>query len=177
MEVRAREHEEGSELRDFDGFFRDHFGNVARTAALVARDRLVGEDLAQEAFVRLHLRWEETESTDHARNFVYRVAVNLARSQLRRRLRFRFESLKGSEDVETVADPSSNVTGWAVMAEALSGLSSRQRACVVLVDYADVSPADAGTILGITAETVRVHLMRGRRALRDRLRTERGESR
>lgn len=177
MEVRARELEEGRELRDFDGFFRDHFGNVARTAALVARDRLSGEDLAQEAFVRLHQRWGQVESTDRARNFVYRVAVNLARSQLRRRLRLRFESLKGREDVEAAADPSTDVTEWAVMAEALSGLSSRQRACVVLVDYADLAPADAGTILGITAETVRVHVMRGRQALRDRLRTHRSEPR
>jgi RNA polymerase sigma factor (sigma-70 family) len=177
MDVRAEEHEEGIGLRDFDGFFRDHFAGVARTAALVARDRLAGQDLAQEAFIRLHERWTEMESVDHARNLVYRAAINLARSQLRRRLRLRFESLKGREGAHTIADPSNDVIGWVVMAQALSELSARQRACVVLVDYADLAPADAGMILGITADTVRVHLMRGRRALRQRLRMERSESR
>jgi DNA-directed RNA polymerase specialized sigma24 family protein len=40
---------------DFDRFFLELFPRVARTAALVARDRQLGPDLAQEAFVRVHL--------------------------------------------------------------------------------------------------------------------------
>jgi DNA-directed RNA polymerase specialized sigma24 family protein len=37
---------------------------------------------------------------------------------------------------------------------------------VVLIDYADLDSPTAATILGIADSTVRVHLMRGRGALR-----------
>ena len=49
------------------------------------------------------------------------------------------------------------------------GAASRQRACVVLVDYADMDSAGAAAVLGMSAGTVRVHVMRGRRALREAL--------
>ena len=62
------------------------------------------------------------------------------------------------------------------MSEALGALSPRQRACVILVDYADMDAAGAADILGMSAATVRVHLMRGRRALQERLVLARSES-
>ena len=55
------------------------------------------------------------------------------------------------------------------MIHALGSLSSRQRACVVLVDYVDMDSAGAAAVLGMSAGTVRVHLMRGRRVLRANL--------
>ena len=55
------------------------------------------------------------------------------------------------------------------MVEALGHLSPRQRACVVLVDYADLGPEKVAAALRMRASTARVHLTRGRRALRERL--------
>jgi DNA-directed RNA polymerase specialized sigma24 family protein len=52
------------------------------------------------------------------------------------------------------------------MVGALGALSPKQRACVVLVDYADMDAAGAARVLGMSPGTVRVHLLRGRRALR-----------
>jgi DNA-directed RNA polymerase specialized sigma24 family protein len=39
----------------------------------------------------------------------------------------------------------------------------------VLVDYVDMAPEDVARLTGITSTTVRVHLMRGRAVLRERL--------
>ena len=47
---------------------------------------------------------------------------------------------------------------------------------MILVDYADMDAAGAADILGMSAATVRVHLMRGRRALQERLVLARKES-
>ena len=58
---------------------------------------------------------------------------------------------------------------WLVVASALGELSPRQRACVVLVDYADLDAASVAEALGTAEATVRVHLMRGRRILRRKL--------
>ena len=62
----------------FDTFFHIHFEKVARAASLVTRDASLGQDLAQEAFTRALERWSDMDSDDHARNFVYKVAINLA---------------------------------------------------------------------------------------------------
>jgi RNA polymerase sigma-70 factor (ECF subfamily) len=155
---------------DFDTFFRDHFAGVARAAGLVVRDVGVGQELAQEGFARLFPRWSDMDSADHARNFVYRVAINLARSHMRRTLRLSVAArLNGSGGQVVTPDPAERSGDWLVISPALGMLSPRQRACVVLVDYADLDSATAGRILGMRAGTVRVHLTRGRRALRERL--------
>ena len=153
---------------DFDTCFRDLFPRVARTAALVSRDPDLGPDIAQEAFARLYDRWDRIESVEHARNFAFRVAVNLARSHLRRRLAVPF-GLRGPDRPQ--ADATASSDAWLVVVHALGVLSPRQRACVVLVDYADLDAATAGAALGMAEATVRVYLMRGRRALRAKLST------
>lgn len=149
---------------DFDTFFRTHFERVARSAALITGDRASGPDLAQEAMLRLHTRWSDMSSDDHARNFVYKVAANLSRSHRRKYMRVVPIGLAPADregpSVESRSDD------WPAMSRSLASLSMRQRACVVLVDYADMDSSQAGRALGISDATVRVHLARGRRALR-----------
>jgi len=147
----------------FDEIFAEMYAKVARSAGLVARDRQLGADIAQEAFTRLFEHWDRIESADHARNFALRVAVNLARSHLRRRAAAPF-GLRGPEI--RVVDSTAASDAWMTVARAFADLSPTQRACVVLVDYADLGTNVAGTILGIADSTVRVHLARGRRKLR-----------
>ena len=153
---------------EFDPFFHAHFEKVARAAALVTRDAAAGQDLAQEAFMRLLERWGTMESDDHARNFAYKVAVNLARSHLRKHGRLSLYGLRGP-DAPGTTNPTGPSDAWLGMTDALGALSPRQRACVVLVDYVDMDAAATAGVLGMSASTVRVHLMRGRRALRDAL--------
>lgn len=147
----------------FDATFRALFPTVARTAGFVAHDAQLGADIAQEAFARLFVRWGRMQSDEHARNFVFRVAVNLAKSQLRRRFVAPF-GLRGPE--VRVGDDTQAADLWVGMADALAALSVSQRVSVVLVDYADFDTATVAAILGIVESTVRVHLMRGRRSLR-----------
>jgi len=151
---------------DFDACFRELFPRVARTAALVSRDPGLGPDIAQEAFARLFERWDRIASAEHARKFVFRVAVNLARSHLRRRLAVPF-GIRGPD--RSQADATASSDAWLTVVDALGELSPRQRACVVLVDYADLDAAAAAAALGMAEATVRVHLMRGRNALRTKL--------
>ncbi len=154
-------------LEDFDSFFHANFERVARAAAFVTRDAGTGQDLAQEAFTRLLERWSEMTSADHARNFAYRVAINLARSHLRKHVRVFLYGLRRRDDVDGGRGSTASSDAWFEVAQALGELSPRQRACVVLVDYADMDAAGAATVLGLSPSTVRVHLMRGRQTLRE----------
>ncbi|MEO8293324.1 MAG: RNA polymerase sigma factor [Actinomycetota bacterium] len=153
----------GAEPMVFDDVFRAHFSGVAKAAAFVARDAGTGQELAQEAFARLFHRWQDIASEDQARNFAYRVAINLARSHVRKHLRV---SLSGwGRELGTVPDPAESASAWVTAVAALGVLSPRQRACVVLADYVGLDSDEIGTALGMRAGTVRVHLTRGRRSL------------
>ena len=57
---------------------------------------------------------------------------------------------------------------------ALSVLSVRQRQAVVLRDWAGYETTEVAAMLGMRESTVRVHLARGRQALRAALRAEEG---
>ena len=154
-------------LPDFEDFFRATFPQVAGAAALVTRDSGTGQELAQEAFFRLYERWSRMQTAEHARRFAFRVAINLARSHLRKHLRV---SLAGLDPSVTRTDAGlSPSDDWLVIRDALGALSARQRAAVVLIDYVDMDALEAGEVLGISPATVRTHLMRGRRDLRRRL--------
>jgi RNA polymerase sigma-70 factor (ECF subfamily) len=167
MELKVvAEEDVGAPPPDFDSFFRSQFERVARSAALVTRDAGAGQELAQEAFIRLFERWGEMESEAHARNFVYKVAINLARSHLRKYRRVLPYGLR-TPDEQRSPGASKRSDDWLQVSQALGALSPRQRACVVLVDYADMDSLGAARVLGMSAETVRIHLMRGRRALRE----------
>jgi RNA polymerase sigma-70 factor (ECF subfamily) len=156
-----------SSAGEFDPFFRRTFPGVARTAALVVGDMEGGQDMAQEAFTRVYPRWDRMASEAHATNFVYRVAINLARSHLRKervrgRLRLPHRIGAGIDEGESAAD---RIT----LAQAVDGLSPRQRVCVALVDYAGFDADAAADVLGLRSSTIRVHLSRGRRTLAERL--------
>lgn len=151
--------------QDFDGFFRQNFPVVARTVALVVHDFETGQDVAQESFARVYVRWERMESLEHARNFVFRVAVNLARSHLRHARRQRAARIERSGRLATTWDEATVAADRLTLLAALGGLSGRQRACLALVDYAGLEVGAAARLLRMRPSTLRVHLTRGRRAL------------
>jgi RNA polymerase sigma factor (sigma-70 family) len=152
----------------FEDFYRRWYPRVSRAVALLVQDLDDGQELAQIGFVRLWHAWDDMASPDHARNFVFKVALNQARSHLRRRRLLRL--LGGHPRTQGVApDAAAAVTDRMAVFEALASLSARQRECVVLVDYLGHDAGSAGRVLGIRPSTVRVQLMRGRAKLRERL--------
>lgn len=158
------------ECGDFDVFFRRWYTAVARASVLVVGDFSLGEDIAQEAFAKLWARWEAMQSADHARNFVFRSALNLARSYLRGRARLRSVEVEADPDrYPASSDEIGNAEIRLSLAEGLRGLSGRQRVCLVLVDYLGFDTRSASRMLSVRESTVRVHLARARHTLRARL--------
>jgi RNA polymerase sigma factor (sigma-70 family) len=156
-------------VQAFDEFFHAWFPSLARAMALIVRDLEDGSEIAQEGFIRLYRNWSRMSSTDHARNFVFRASINLARSHLRRRWPLELIGLGRTELFGSVADESEISNERIVLAEVLARLSRRQRECIVLVDYLGHDADSTSRILGLAPPTVRVHLARGRAQLRKHL--------
>jgi RNA polymerase sigma factor (sigma-70 family) len=167
MEIGVSEPAAAVDRDGFVEFYRTWFPSVARAAALIVRDVDGGQEIAQDAFMHLWQRRDRIDSNDHARNFVFRAALNGARSHLRRMRRLRLSLERRA--TEPSDGGSGQATDRVAVFEALSALSVRQRECLVLVDYLGYDAASAGRLLGIQPPTVRVQLMRGRERLRRRL--------
>jgi RNA polymerase sigma-70 factor (ECF subfamily) len=150
----------------FEAFYAGNVQRVTRACALVLLDRDEADDVASEAFARLWSHWGQIRGEDHAGGYVFKTAMRLC---AKRRRRARREVV--GEVPERPARPAEIEDTRAVVA-ALSELPLRQRQSVVLRDWAGFETEEVARMMGANASTVRVHLTRGRAALRKRLTIE-----
>jgi RNA polymerase sigma factor (sigma-70 family) len=151
----------------FEAFYRRNLPRIVRACALVTLDRSRAEDLAAEAFIRLWANWGRIGSEDHAGGFVFKTAMRLClrdRSIRRRPLPTAMEPADGFERALDRAD----------VAQALAGLSVRQRQVVAMRDWAGFETSEVAEVLGMRESTVRVQLARARERLRAKLRVDEG---
>ena len=144
-----------------DGYARlyeEEYLRIARTVYLVLHDAGRAEDVTQEAFVRLYLRWGTVSRYDRPGAWVRRVAIRLATREARRE---RVRSLVERQARPPVAGhgPDRDVV------RAVGTLRPRQRAAVVLYYFQDLPVAEVADTLGMTESAVKVSLHRARHAL------------
>ena len=152
----------------FEAFYAAHLPRVVRACALVLLDRGDAEDIAAEAFGRLWSRWGQIRGEDHAGGYVFKTAMRLCSKRRHRSVR---EVVGPVPERSGTSDPASRL----VVIEALRRIPLRQRQSVVLRDWAGFETSEVARMLGTKESTVRVHLARGRAALRDVLTVEERE--
>ena len=125
------------------------------------------EDAAQEAFLAALRKADSFRRAAAFSTWLYRIAVNAATDQARRRGRARLTTLD-PEDAG-LADPGSDlgesVTAAVAVQTALTRVPEEFRVAVVLCDLYRVPYADAAQILEVPVGTVKSRVFRGRAAL------------
>ncbi len=141
-------------------------------------------DLSQETFVRVYFAIERYH-TDYAfSTYIYRIATNLAISEIRRRKRRKLVSLTGlfqfdNEQearefqppdkkplpVENLIDSEQRET----IARAIATLPEKYRAPIILRDVEGKSYEDVAAILKLGLGTTKSRISRARKLLRDKL--------
>ena len=138
---------------------------LLRTAYLLTGSRADAEDLLQTTLAKTYLAWDRILERDAIDGYVRRVMVNTQTSWWRRRRVTEYatddlpERAAGRDATE---DHALHDALWT----ALSRLSKKQRAIVVLRYYEDLSEAQTAEILGCTVGTVKSHTSRAIRSLR-----------
>jgi RNA polymerase sigma-70 factor (sigma-E family) len=133
----------------FEELFRERYEGMIRVAFLLVGSRAEAEDVVQDAFARVNLRWKRI---DNPGGYLHRCVVNCSHDLLRRRrVEQRFRRLQRDETSELDADE---------MGDALAALPPERRTAVVLRYYAGFSEKQIAEALGVRPGTVKSMLHR-----------------
>jgi RNA polymerase sigma-70 factor (sigma-E family) len=142
----------------FDELFRRRYEPMVRVAFLMVGSRAEAEDVVQDSFARVELRWNRLENPA---GYLHRCVVNRSHDTLRRRrLEQRFGRLRRDETSELQADE---------LGDALAALPPKRRAAVVLRYYAGLPEREIAEVLGVRPGTVKSMLHRALAQLREEI--------
>lgn len=149
---------------DFVAFVRDAQPRLRRVAYLMSGNWHTAEDVVQASLVKLYLHWGRVDRESDPWAYARRTVVNAAIDDRRR-----------PWHRETVTDVLPDVGASApdglddALLAALSELSGRQRAVVVLRYVEDLDAETVAALLSLPVGTVKSHAARGLTTLRARL--------
>ncbi|MEA1902418.1 MAG: SigE family RNA polymerase sigma factor [Actinomycetota bacterium] len=155
--------------------FEQEGAALVRLARLFTDDRNAAEDLVQEAFIRLHKSAHRIRSADKSAPYLRSVVINLARDHNRRGLM----SLRHQEAVPAGTAPEAPEDRLVLNEEQMlllddvRALSPRQRDCILLRFYLELSEREIASALGISPNSVKTHCRRGLASLRETMGGER----
>jgi RNA polymerase sigma-70 factor (ECF subfamily) len=132
-------------------------------------------DLLQEAFLRAYEKLDRFHGESSFYTWIYRIAVNLALSDRRKRRHESSAALTGDPSGDRALDdpavPLERAERDERIQEALDALAPDHRAVVVMKEYDGLRYEEIGAMLGVPVGTVRSRLHRARCELRVRLRS------
>ncbi|GAA0952873.1 SigE family RNA polymerase sigma factor [Kribbella koreensis] len=151
--------------RDYVEFVVASSTTLRRTAYLVCGDWHRADDVVQDALYKLYLSWSKVDRGGNPLAYARRIVINAALDIGRRP--WRREVSTDSPPEYARNDDTADV--YAERDEVLSALlqlAPRQRACIVLRYYEDLSIEQTAEILDCTQGTVKSQAARGLETLR-----------
>ncbi|MEU4396075.1 SigE family RNA polymerase sigma factor [Kribbella sp. NPDC023855] len=148
---------------DFDDFVRGASTRLLRTAVLLTGDRQAAEDLVQEVFERVYVRWRWIRGGPEP--YARKTLTNLVANRWRRRSRKPEVALTGHHE-EAQPDGTEGLATRDQLLTALQELPPRQRAVIVLRYYEDLTEAQTAEALGCSLGTVKSQTSRALGKLR-----------
>jgi RNA polymerase sigma factor (sigma-70 family) len=135
----------------FEELFHEERTRLFRALCVLTGNRAEAEDLAQDAFVRVWSTWDRVRAMDDPTGYLYRTAMNGARSRYRRSVLAVKRQLRPRDPRDELATADERVE----MARSLRRLTHKQRSAIVLLDLLELSSEEAGAVLGMTPGAVR----------------------
>jgi RNA polymerase sigma factor (sigma-70 family) len=163
----------------FEQIVQDHQQMVFRTLArLVPAERQ--EDLAQDVFLRLFRALPNFRGDAQITTYLYRIAVNVAQNEWKRRRREDHRHISLSDDESNwddrlphpdpdAAEQLEQQEFAALVEHHLQQLSLIERSVLVLYHQEEQSYEQIASALSLPINTVRTHLHRARKKLREAL--------
>lgn len=158
-----------------DRLVRRIYPDLYRWALLKCGEPADAEDIAQDAAISLHRQISTFAGRARFTTWAYRLVSNAVADFYRRNRRHvaRREPADALDDVARPADEMELKMASKQFADLVrrffADLSEGQRTVFYLVDLQGYAPSDVAEMLDANPNTVRVHLLKARRAIRSRL--------
>ena len=161
----------------FGELVRQHQDRLYPTVFRLTGSPEEAQDVLQEAFLRAFTKLDRFQGESSFYTWVYRIAVNLALSQRRKRRPNTQLGDNPTRSATEIVDPGENDPSLRLerlerdrlIQQALDALAPDHRAVVVLKEYDGLRYEEIAEILSIPVGTVRSRLHRARSELRVRL--------
>jgi RNA polymerase sigma-70 factor, ECF subfamily len=179
---------EATRTGDEDAFYelvRRYRNQITNYVYRIIEDYDGAVDLAQETFVRVYNNVDRYQATYSFSTYIYKIAHNLAISEIRKRKRHRliplpfFFSDKDGEEVEMEL-PDQRLTGAdeimisderdKAVKKAIGSLPEKYRSALVLCHLEEKSYEEISEILSLPVGTVKSRINRARNLLKEKLR-------
>jgi RNA polymerase sigma factor (sigma-70 family) len=162
-------------VAQFSSFYTQNRSELIAHANRIVKDKAKAEEIIQEALVKFMLAAPELESHNHALSYLHRTIENLCIDLFR--AENRRPNLVALDDATAEVESTWQVSGdhaqaissaedAAIIRQALSLLSSAERAALVMWEVEGRSTAEIAKELGIKESTVRHTVSRARASLR-----------
>jgi RNA polymerase sigma-70 factor, ECF subfamily len=157
-------------------------GRIINLVCRFINDRDRAQEIAQEVFLRIFVHRERYRPSGKFSTWMYTIAVNLAKNEIRRRIRSRgvvsLDSLieAAGDSSRFLSDPGPRpdrqlrqreIQEW--VGKAMGELPDKYREVILLRDVQQLSYEEIEEVLGIPGGTVRSRINRARASLQERL--------
>jgi RNA polymerase sigma-70 factor (ECF subfamily) len=167
------------ELSAFDELVARYKDSLFNYVARMLGDRTYAEDIVQETFVRVYRNRNRYQQVAKFSTWIYTIAINLTKTELRRQNLRRFFSLSGSLDegkTLELPDLRTNLEKTAGdtivrrhIQEAIDKLPKSFKEVIILRDIQELSYEEISKIIGAPLGTVKSRVNRGRTRLQELL--------
>lgn len=147
-------------------FCQTEWPRLVAVLGLVCGDPDRAQDLAQDALVQVCVHWTRVSRADSPTAWLYRVALNMAKSHFRRRGRHDRAMRRLHSEAVTAGAQSVDAADVVAVRDALMLLPRHQREALVLRYYADLPVSEVARLMGCPEGTVKTWTSRAITALR-----------
>jgi RNA polymerase sigma-70 factor (ECF subfamily) len=148
--------------------YKDRLMNVI---GRMLSSREEAEDVVQETFVRVYQHRQSFNFKHCFSTWIYTIALNLARNELRKRRKFKFyeiSDMQGNE-VEFAVDPKIPTRLPEMLKKAIATLPEKYKMAFMLRDIEEMPYEEVAKVLDVPLGTVKSRVNRARLMLREKL--------
>ena len=152
----------------FDRLLAELRPKLHRYCARMTGSVIDGEDVVQEALLKVIEALDQTGALANPEAWVFRIAHNAALDFLRRRARQ--QAIRSDEDPDMIVDTATSIDtrlATAASMRTFMRLPVAQRSSIILMDVLGYSLGEIGTVTGVSIAAIKASLHRGRARLRE----------
>ena len=148
--------------------YRDRLMNVIGRM-IPAREEC--EDIVQETFLRVYQHRTSFDFQHCFSTWLYTIALNLARNELRKRKKYRFFDIADLQNTEVEISVEAKIPSslGPILNEAISTLPEKYKTAFLLRDIEEMPYEEVAKVLSVPLGTVKSRVNRARSILRDKL--------